>query len=195
MGKVKKAGSMIQGSELRKGVILQLDGTLYRVLSTQYNKPGRGTASMRAQLMDIRTEQTQYRVFGAEENLNNLFVQTEKVKYLYRDTETLYFMNSESYEQYEVSATLFGDDALYLKDDMDLQLMVYEGSTIIDYQLPTTVSYNVVEADVAVVGNTAGSVLKRVKTETGLSLSVPNFVNVGDQIKVDTRDGSYVGRG
>lgn len=184
---------MISASDLRRGTILQLDGTIFRVLSTQYNNPGRGAASVRAQLMDINTEQTKYRIFSAEETLNNLFVETQNTKFLYSDDDTLHFMNTETFEQHEVSKTLFGDDVLYLKDDMDLQLLVYN-NRVIDYVLPTTVVYAVVEAEVAAVGNTAGAVNKRVKTDTGLSVQVPGFVNEGDSIKVDTRDGSYVSR-
>ncbi len=186
---------MIPASEIRKGTVLEMDGNMYRVMNTQYNNPGRGAASMRAQLMDIGTGTTQYRVFSAEESLNNIYVETEDVKYLYGDADFLHFMNNETYDQYDVNRSLFGDDALYLREDMDLQLMTTEGSKVIDYLLPTTVVYTIVEAEVAVVGNTSGSVTKKVKTDTGLSVTVPNFVNEGDQIKVDTRDGSYVGRG
>ncbi len=186
---------MIQGSALRKGTILDLDGNLYRVINTQFNNPGRGASSMRAQLMDIRSGQTQYRVFGGEENLNNIFVETENVQFLYNDGDLLHFMNNTTYDQYEVNVALFGDDVHFLKEDMELQLMVYDAGTVLDYQLPTTMTFKIVEAEAAVAGNTAGLVTKRVKTDTGLSLSVPSFVNEGDTIKVDTRDGSYVGRG
>ncbi len=186
---------MIPASDIRKGTVLQIDGTLYRVMNTQYNNPGRGAASMRAQLMDIGTSQTQYRVFSAEDGLNNVYVETEDVKFLYGDDDFLHFMNNETYDQYDVNRALFGDDAFYLRDDMDLQLMTTEGSTVIDYVLPTTVTYTVAEAEIAVVGNTSGAVTKKIKTDTGLSITVPNFVNEGDSIKVDTRDGSYVGRG
>lgn len=186
---------MIRAADIRKGVILRLDNTLYRVINTQYNNPGRGAASMRAQLMDVRSGQTQFRVFTADENLDNLYVENQPVKFMYNDGDLLHFMNTQTYEQYEVNASIFGDDALYLKDDMDLELVVYDENTVIDYVLPTTVSYTVVEADVAVVGNTAGAVLKAIKTDTGLTVQVPNFVKVGEQIQVDTRDGSYVGRG
>jgi elongation factor P len=186
---------MIAASEIRKGMILQVDGNLYRVTNTEYNNPGRGAASMRAQLMDMSSSQTKYRVFSAEENVDNLFVENEDVKFLYNDGDLLHFMNNTTYDQYDVSVDLFGNDVHYLKDEMDLQLRVYEGTRVIDYVLPTTATYKVTEADVAVVGNTAGAVLKRVKTDTGLSLQVPNFINEGDVIKVDTRDGSYVGRG
>ena len=185
---------MIPASDIRKGTVINLDGKKYRVTNTQYNNPGRGAASMRAQLMDISTLQTQYRVFSAEESLDNIYVETEDVKYLYGDSDILHFMNNETYDQYEVNRTLFGDEALYLKEDMDLQLML-DGAIVIDYQLPTTMSYTVAEAEIAIVGNTSGAVTKKVKTDTGLSVTVPNFISEGEQIKVDTRDGSYVGRG
>src|SRR5215207_4602376 len=118
---------MIQASAIRKGTMLDVDGVFYRVVNTQYNNPGRGAASMRAQLMDIRTGQTQYRVFSAEDSLNNLYVETEDVKFLYNDGDLLHFMNTETYDQYDVNIAVFGDDVAYLKEDMDLQLMVYEG--------------------------------------------------------------------
>ena len=149
---------------------------------------------MRAQVMDIRTGQTQFKVFSAEDTLNNLFVENHDVKFLYRDSDMLHFMHNQTYEQYEVNTSLFGDDVLFLKEDMDLQLVMVDDNKVIDYVLPTTVTCKVAEAEVAVAGNTAGAVLKRIKTDTGLSLQVPNFVNQGDMIKVDTRDGSYVSR-
>src|SRR5215510_15878891 len=101
---------MIQASDIRKGTILDLGGVLYRVTTTQYHHPGRGAASMLAQVMDIRTGQTQFKVFSAEDNLNNLFVENHDVKYLYNDGDMLHFMNNETYEQYDVNTPLFGDD-------------------------------------------------------------------------------------
>jgi elongation factor P len=184
---------MISAGDLRKGTTLRLDGTLYRVVNTAYNKPGRGTATMRTTLMDIRTGSTTQRVFPIEDRLDNIFVESETVELLYRDGEMFHFMNTASYEQYEVNTSLFGDDALYLRDGMNIELKVYEGSPI-DYELPTTLTYTVAEAEAAVVGDTAGAVQKKVKTDTGLSVLVPIFVNEGDTIKVDTRDGSYLGR-
>jgi elongation factor P len=121
---------MIAASDLKKGTVIDLNGTLYRVSNTQYNNPGRGAASMRAQLVDIRTGNTQYRVFTADESLNNLYVESEKVQFLYGDGETLHFMNMQTYDQYEVPATLFGDDALFLKEEMELELKLNEGFAI-----------------------------------------------------------------
>ncbi len=118
-----------------------MDGNTYRVIKTEYNNPGRGAASVRAQLMDIGTGSTQYRVFSAEDSLNNLYVETFPVKYLYGDDDLLHFMNMETYDQYDVNRSLFGDDALYLREDMDLQLNL-NGARVLDYQLPTTMVYS-----------------------------------------------------
>jgi len=185
----------LQGNtcDLKKGTTLRIDGTLYRVTNLVYNKPGRGTASMQTTLMDIRTGSTRQRIFPIDDRVDNIFVDSEQAEMLYRDGDFLHFMNIQTFDQYEVNASLFGDDALYLRDGMQLELRVYEGNPI-DYVLPTSLVYEVVDAEAAVVGDTAGSVQKKILTDTGLSLQVPIFVNVGDKIKVDTRDGSYLGR-
>lgn len=185
---------MISAGDLKKGVTLKLDGNLYRVVNTTYHNPGRGAASMTANLLDIRSGNVNKRVFSAEDRLENVYVENENCEYLYRDGDILHFMNIETFDQYEANASLFGEDIYYLKDGMQILLKFYEGAPI-DYELPTTMTYRIVEAEVAVVGNSAGNVTKRVITESGLSLVVPLFINEGESVKVDTRDGSYVGRG
>ena len=184
---------MIPGGDLKRGMTLRLDGNLYRVTNTAYNKPGRGTASMRTTLLDIRTGQTTTRIFSAEDRVDNVYVESEPVEFLYDDGDLLHFMNTNTYEQYETSKALFGDDALYLKENMPLDLKVYEGVPI-DYVLPTTVIYKIVDSEMAIAGDTAGSVTKSATIESGREIQVPLFVKVGDSVKVDTRDGSYVGR-
>jgi len=185
---------MIAAGDLKRGVTIRMDGRLLRVTNTSYNKPGRGTATMTADLQDIETGSTNKKIFRADDKLEDIYVEGENVEFLYSDGDMLHFMNTASYEQYEVSASLFDTDVNYLKEGMQLQLRLYNGRAI-DYVLPTTVTYTVREAEVAVVGNTAGNVTKRVVTESGLSVVVPMFINEGDAIEVDTRDGSYVGRG
>jgi len=185
---------MILAGDLKRGVTIRLDGRLLRVTNTVYNKPGRGTATMTATLQDIETGGTNKKIFGAEEKLEDIYVEAENAEYLYADGDILHFMNIATYEQYEVPVSLFDEEIHYLKDAMQIQLRLYNGRAI-DYVFPTTVSYTIKEAEVAVVGNTAGNVTKRVLTESGLSVVVPLFINEGDLIEVDTRDGSYVGRG
>jgi elongation factor P len=184
---------MIPAGDLKKGTTLKIDGTLWRVVEATYNKPGRGSATMQTSLLNIATGNMSKKIFSADERLDNVFVESEEVQYLYRDGETLHFMNNSTYDQYEAPVSLFADDQYFLKDGMSLELRVYEGRPI-DYVLPTTVVYTVEEAEAAVVGDTAGAVTKRIKTDTGLSVRVPMFINIGDSIKVDTRDGGFLGR-
>jgi elongation factor P len=172
---------MISAGDLKKGVTLKLDGNLYRVVNTTYHNPGRGAASMTANLLDIKSGNVNKRVFSAEDRLEDVYVDNENCEFLYRDGDVLHFMNIETFDQYEARTTLFDEDVHFLKEGMQLTLKFYEGQAI-DYELPTTVTYKVVEAEVAVVGNSAGNVTKRV-------------INEGEMVKVDTRDGSYVGRG
>lgn len=185
---------MIIAGDLKRGTTLRVDGNLYRVVKTEYNKPGRGTASMRTTLMDIATGNTSMKIFGAEDKLDNVFVESEIVEYLYDDGEFLHFMNTSTYDQYEVSRSLFEDDALYLTEGMQLELRVYEGRAI-DYVLPTHMTYEVTDAEAAVAGDTAGAVTKKVTIGGGKQITAPQFINTGDKIKVDTRDGSYLSRG
>lgn len=185
---------MIEAGDLKTGVTLRIENNLYRVTKTTYNKPGRGKASMQTVLLDIRTGNTIQRVFGVEERLDNIFVDAEKVQYLYSDGTLLHFMNPESYDQYEAGMELFGADIAYLTENLELELRLHEGLAI-DYKLPTTVTQKIAETDVQIAGDTSGKVLKKARTETGLEIQVPLFVNVGDAVTIDTRDGSYTGRG
>ncbi len=185
---------MIEAGDLKTGVTLRLDNNIYRVTKTVYNKPGRGKASMQTTLMDLRTGNTVQRIFPSEEKLDNIYVEAEQVQYLYNDGNLLHFMNPQTYDQYEASLELFGDDIHYLSENMELELRMHEGLAI-DYKLPTTVTQVIAESDVQVAGDTSGKVLKKAKTANGLEISVPLFVNVGDKVIIDTRDGSYTGRG
>jgi len=184
---------MIDVNDLRKGVTFTVDNSIYRVLEYQHNKPGRGNATIRTTLRDLRTGATIQRTFQSGDRVQDIRVETSSVEYLYNDGDFLHFMDTSTYEQHELRADVFGDDIGYLYENMQLSLLSYEGE-IIDYTLPTTVDHKVVEAEAAVAGNTATGANKKVITQTGLKVTVPLFVNVGDTIRVDTRDGSYITR-
>ena len=115
------------------------------------------------------------------------------VEYLYSDGEFLHFMDIETYDQPQIRQDTFGDDALYLTENIQLKLSFYEGE-IIDYELPTTVEHEIVESEMAVAGDTVSGASKQVVTVTGLKVQVPLFVNPGDTIRIDTRNGAYVTR-
>lgn len=184
---------MIDVNDLRKGVTFTLDGALYRVLEYSHNKPGRGNATIRTTLRDLRSGSTIQKTFQSGDRVQDIRVESFPVEYLYSDGEFLHFMDITTFEQHQLSAAVFGDDALYLKENMQISLSAYEGE-IIDYELPTTVEQKIVESEMAVAGNTVSGATKKVLTQTGLRVTVPLFVNVGDTVRIDTRDGSYVTR-
>jgi elongation factor P len=183
----------IDVNELRKGVTFTMDGELFRVLEFQIHKPGRGTATIRTTLRNLRTGATIQHNFISGGRVEDVRVDTIEVEYLYADDQFLYFMRLDTYEQSMLNRAVFGDDMLYLKENTQLKLKDYEGETI-DYELPNTMEYEIVEAEMAVAGDTATGATKEVTVETGLKVQVPLFVEVGDVIRVDTRDGRYLTR-
>lgn len=181
---------MIDVNQLRKGTNFTVDGEIYKVLDYKHIKPGRGSATIRTNVRNLRSGSTTEMTFISGDRVQNISVETVAVEFLYSDGEFLHFMDTETYEQPELRSDIFGDDLLYLKENTTLKLSRYDGE-IIDYILPSTVDHKIVEAEMAVAGDTATGATKRVITETGLSVKVPLFVNVGDTIRVSTDDGSY----
>jgi elongation factor P len=184
---------MIDVNELRKGVTFTMDGELYKVLEYQHHKPGRGKATIRTTLRNLRTGATIQKNFISADRVEDIRIERRVVQYLYNDGDLYYFMDTETYEQSPISAAVLGDQTVYLKEGMELVLSTYEGEPL-DVELPTTVEMKVIQAEPAVAGNTATGALKKVRLETGLEVQVPLFIGVGDAIRVDTRTGEYVTR-
>jgi elongation factor P len=184
---------MIDVNELRRGVTFTREGELYRVLEYSHNKPGRGKATIRVQIRNLRTGTTRELTFNSGERVEDMRLDTRTVEYLYDDGEFLNFMDIETYEQPQVRTDVFGSDVKFLIENLQLKLSSYEGE-IIDYELPTTVEHEVTESEMAVAGDTATGATKQVTTQTGLKVTTPLFVSVGDVIRVDTRTGEYVTR-
>ena len=184
---------MIDVNELRKGVTFTMDGELYKVLEYQHHKPGRGKANIRTTLRNIRTGSTLQHNFISGDRVDDIRIERRGVQYLYNDGDFYYFMDTETYEQTTLSAAALGDQARYLKENLELSLTTYEDEPL-DVELPTTVELEIVEAEVAVAGDTATGALKKVTLETGLKVQVPLFIEQGDVIRVDTRTGEYVTR-
>ena len=184
---------MIGVNELRKGVTFTMDGELYKVLAYQHHKPGRGKATIRTTLRNLRTGATIQQNFISGDRVEDVRVERRGVQYLYTDGDLYHFMDTETYEQTALAASALGDQVHYLKESMELVLSSYEGEPI-DVELPTTVEMEVVGAEMAIAGDTATGAMKKVRLETGLEVQVPLFVKQGDVIRVDTRTGEYVTR-
>ena len=184
---------MIDVNELRKGVTFELDGQLFKVLDYSHNKPGRGSATIRVKARNMLTGANIEKTFNSGQSVQDVRLDYHNVQYLYSDGEFYHFMDNETFEQPAIKADVLGDDALYLTESLEVKLTFYKGEAI-DIELPTSVDLEVVEADMAIRGDTATGVTKKVRVQTGLQVQVPNFVVVGDTIRVDTRTGEYVTR-
>jgi elongation factor P len=184
---------MIDVNDLRKGVIFELDSQLFKVLEYSHNKTGRGNASIRIKATNLRTGSNIEKTFQSGQTIQDVRLDFHNVEYLYSDGELYYFMDLETFEQPAITSTVLGDMVYYLMPNMQVKLTFYEGEAL-DVELPTSVDLEVIEAEMAVRGDTATGVTKKVKVETGLEVQVPGFVNTGDRIRIDTRNGSYLTR-
>ena len=184
---------MIDVNDLRKGVTFTLDGELFRVISYQHTKPGRGNAVIRTKLRNLRSGSTLEKTFTSGDRVQDIRLEHQTVQYMYTDGDFYYFMDTRSYEQFPLSAALLEDAVPYLLENMELELSSYEGENL-DIELPTTVDLRVVEAPIGLAGDTATGASKEVTLETGLKIHVPLFINEGDVLRIDTRDGKYLTR-
>lgn len=189
----KRGKKMIDVNELRKGVTFELEGKIFKVLEYSHHKPGRGKATIRVDVRDLRSGDRLKKKFNSGDSVQDIRLMYRNAKFLYTDGEQYHFMDTETYEQPALNAKVLGDITQYLMAEMEVKLTFF-GNEPLDIDLPTTVDMKIVRADPSVRGNTATSVTKRVTTETELEVDVPNFVENGDTIRVDTRTGEYVTR-
>jgi elongation factor P len=184
---------MIDVNELRKGVTFTMDGELYRVIDYQHHKPGRGKAVIRTRLRNLRSGSTIDKNFTSGDRVQDIRLDHQIVQYLYSDGDFYHFMDIETYEQFPLTDALLEDIKPYLVENAELELSSYEGERL-DVELPITVDLRVVEAPPGYAGDTAQGATKEVTLETGLKLQVPLFVEEGDVLRIDTRDGRYITR-
>ena len=184
---------MIDVNELRKGVTFEMDGGLYKVLDYSHNKTGRGNANIRIKARNLHTGANIERTFSSGQSVQDVSLDFHNVSYLYTDGEFYHFMDNQTFEQPAIKADMLGEKALYLKPAMEVKLTFYNSSPL-DVEFPSSVDLEVVEAETAIRGDTATGVTKKVITETGLEVQCPQFVKVGDTIRVNTETGAYVTR-
>jgi elongation factor P len=184
---------MIGVGDLKRGITIELDGTLYSVLEYQHIKMGRGSAQIRLKLRDVRGGHTVERSFQATEKFQRARVERFPAQYLYNDGELYYFMNSATFDQIPVRSDVIGDSVYYMKENETYELSTYQDQPI-GVELPVAVELRIAETEPGFKGDTASGGGKPAKTETGLTVQVPFFLNEGDVIKVDTRSGEYLER-
>ena len=181
---------MISTSDLHKGVVIELDGDLWQILDYHHLKIGRGSAQVRIKLRNVKRGQTVERSFQAGDRWPRVQLDHRQIQFMYQDGNDYHFMETESYEQFHLSAEQLDDAVNYLKDSMLLDRTSYEGETS-GVELPVTVDLKVVATEPGFAGDTQTGARKAAKLETGLTVQVPIFVDEGDTIRVDTRTGEY----
>ncbi len=184
---------MIDVNQLRRGVSFLHENNLYKVTEYTHNKPGRGKATIRVTVRNLRTGSNLQLTFSSGDRVQDVRLEKRPYQYLYDDSQFYVLMDSETFEQTQIPHHVMEEDAKYLRDNLEMELLSYEGE-ILDYELPIAMEFEVVESENAVAGDTASGATKEVITETGLKVKTPLFVQTGDRIKVDTRTGEYITR-
>lgn len=184
---------MSKASEVKSGNILRFNGELVSVEEFIHRTPGNLRAFYQARMRNIKTGKlVEYR-FRTDEEVNIARVETNDYQYLYDDGEFFVVMDNESYEQFNITKSLFGDSARFLKEGMNV-IIAFESEEPIMAHAPTTVELEITYTEPAVKGDTSTSALKLATVETGVEVRVPLFINQGDKVKVDTRTGEYIER-
>jgi elongation factor P len=181
-------------NEIKSGVTIFLEGNVYVCVDAQHVKPGKGAAFVRARLRDMKSNNIQEKTFRGDDKIEQAFVEERKLQYQYTSGGVYHFMDTENFEEISVSAESVGDKAKLLKDNLEIQGYFFKGDTL-SIALPNFIEFNIVETEPGFKGDSSKSGNKPAIVDTGATILVPLFINVGDKIKVDTRTGgTYVER-
>lgn len=183
--------SSIQATRLKKGMLIKVGADLFRVLDLQHYTPGNKRGFIQAKMRNIRTQSLSDNKFRAEEDVERAILDEREMQFLYRDGDSFHFMDTATYEQLHIDVEVLGDSASYLLPDATIKVEFY-GSEPVGLELPLTVDLKVKDTVPGIKGATASAQVKPATLETGLVVSVPAFVNVGDVIRVNTETGEYL---
>lgn len=185
--------TMISVNEFKNGLTIEYNNDLWRIVEFQHVKPGKGSAFVRSKLKSLRTGAVQEYTFRSTAKVETADIQTRQMQYLYNDGSSYVFMDTGTYEQLEVPNAQIDQEAKYLKENMIVNIISHNGETL-GLDLPNTVDLEVVETEPGIRGDTSSGGGKPATMETGLVVTVPFFINVGDVLTINTSDGSYVSR-
>ena len=184
---------MISVKEFRTGMTIVIDGVVFSVVDFQHVKPGKGAAFVRAKIKNVESGAVQELTFRAGEKVSRAHVERKEMQYLYDAGDFYTFMDTESFEQINVNHSVLGDDIKFLKENENVNMMMY-GDRIIGVELPYYVELKIVDTAPGHKGDTAQGGSKPATMETGLMVNVPFFVNVGERVRIDTRTREYLDR-
>lgn len=184
---------MISTSDFKTGLTIEIEGDVYTIVEFQHVKPGKGAAFVRTKLKNLKTGAVVERKFNASEKVETAHVERRDMQYLYKDGDHFVVMDNESYEQMGLTEEQIGDGVKWLKENMNLGVLMFNGA-VIGVDLPNTVQLTVAHTEPGVKGDTATGGSKPATLETGAIVQVPFFVNEGEVLIIDTRTGNYVQR-
>ena len=184
---------VVSTTEFKKGLRIMFDGQPYAIVDFQHVKPGKGGAFVRTKLKNVRTGAVIERTYRADEKLEQAIIDKREMQFLYRDGDQYVFMDNSTYDQLHVSKTSLAGADRFLKEGDSAILQMYRDE-IVGTELPAAVELAVVETEPGIQGDRVSGAKKPATVETGVTLQVPLFVNIGDRIKVDTRSGEYITR-
>jgi len=184
---------MISSNDFRSGVTIVLDGSVWRVIEFLHVKPGKGSAFVRTKLKNAQTGNVIEKTFRAGESVPQANIEKLTMQHTYKDGDQFVFMDVETFEEARLNANQIGDRVKFLKEEMEVNILFWDGK-VLDVELPTSVILEITDTDPWVKGDTATGGTKPAIVETGAQVMVPLFISIGERIKVDTRDGSYLGR-
>ena len=184
---------MISAGEFRNGVTIELDGDIFVINDFQHVKPGKGAAFVRTTLKNLITGGIVERTFRPSEKMPRAHIDRKDMQYLYNDGQLYFFMDTESFEQIEVNASDVGDTLKFAKENEMVKILSHNGN-IFGMEPPIFVELEITETEPGFKGDTATGATKPAIVETGATIKVPLFINVGDKVKIDTRTSEYLGR-
>src|SRR5574344_1640174 len=184
---------MINVNDIKTGISILYEGNIYSVLEFSHGKPGKGAAFVQAKLRNLKTGATVVVRFNSGIKLERALIEKKEMQFLYATGDNFNFMNMETYEQIELSKDQIGDEALYLKEGLNVYISFYQGE-ILGLLLPDKIDFKITHTEPAVKGNTTNNATKDATLETGLVVKVPLFIDEGEVVTVATKDGEYCGR-
>ena len=184
---------MISSNDFRSGVTIELDGSVWRVVEFLHVKPGKGSAFVRTKLKNAQTGSVIEKTFRAGESVPQASLEKLTMQYTYKDGDQYVFMDMETFDEVRLNPDQLGDRVKFLKEEMSVNILFWN-QTVLDIELPNTIILEITDTDPGLKGDTATGGTKPAIVETGAQVMVPLFVTIGERIKIDTRDGSYLGR-
>lgn len=184
---------MISSNDFRTGTTIEVDGNIFRVIEFMHVKPGKGAAFVRTKLKNVKTGGVKEQTFRAGEKVARARIETREMQYLYNDGDNYTFMDTESFEQLNITKDQLEYELNFLKENMNCYVVMHDGASI-GLDLPNTVELEVASTEPGIKGDTASGGSKPATVETGYTVQVPFFINVGDRLLIDTRSGAYISR-